>query len=207
MASGKAVAAGALRTVPLAGELTASLINRAADRYGLAAAHVLRLWTCRNSPTRHDGGGLRADAEVVLNEAGRRVLAELCGVEPQVLARALPAFTVQDAEISTGREAAVAQARWRAAVAVAGPAAFGCRLCTARRTGQALRAVRYLPRWRRVCVRHGRWLLDADAVGGAAGQAGAGRADEGRGAAADRRGAGAPGSVGPGARGPLPRPA
>ena len=44
-----------------------------------------------------------------------------------------------------------------------GPAAFGCRLCTARRTGQAVRAVRYVPRWRRVCLRHGRWLLDADA--------------------------------------------
>ncbi|GAA2774702.1 hypothetical protein GCM10010521_61370 [Streptomyces rameus] len=157
------MATGVVRTVPLAGELIASLINRAAARYGLAAAGVLRLWTCRNSPTRHDGGSVRADAEVVLNEAGRGVLAELCGVEPQVLTRALPAFTVDDPKISTGREAGVAQARWRAAGAVAGPAAFGCRLCTARRTGQALRAVRYLPRWQRVCLRHGRWLLDADA--------------------------------------------
>ncbi|AQW56242.1 DNA-binding protein [Streptomyces hygroscopicus] len=149
-----------MRTVPLAGELTASLINRVADRYGLPAAGVLRLWTCRNSPTRHDGGRVRADAEVVLNEAGRRVLAELCGVEPQVLARALPTFTVDEPKISSGREAAVAQVRWRAAGAVAGPAAFACRLCTAGRTGQA---VRYAPRWGRVCVRHGRWLLDADA--------------------------------------------
>ncbi|MFH9015555.1 hypothetical protein ACH4C6_29815 [Streptomyces sp. NPDC017943] len=48
-------------------------------------------------------------------------------------------------------------------VALAGPVAFGCRLCTARRTGQALRALRYTPRWERACVRHGRWLLDADA--------------------------------------------
>ncbi|MER7870643.1 hypothetical protein AB0K85_26655 [Streptomyces cellulosae] len=40
-----------LRTVPLAGELTASLISRAAARYGLAASSVMRLWTCRNSPT------------------------------------------------------------------------------------------------------------------------------------------------------------
>ncbi|MEW2325341.1 DNA-binding protein [Streptomyces griseoincarnatus] len=148
--------------MPLAGELTSSLINRAADRYALPAAGVLRLWTCRNSPARH-GGGVRADAEVVLNGAGRNVLAELCGVEPAVLARALPAFTVDDPKISTGREAALAQVRWRAAGAVAGEAAFACRLCTARRTGQAQRAVRYLPRWQRVCVRHGRWLLDADA--------------------------------------------
>src|SRR5690606_35488146 len=159
---GRAVRAGALRTVPLAGELTSSLINRAADRYALPAAGVLRLWTCRNSPARH-GGGVRADAEVILNGAGRNVLAELCGVEPAVLARALPAFTVDDPKISTGREAALAQVRWRAAGAVAGEAAFACRLCTARRTGQAQRAVRYLPRWQRVCVRHGRWLLDADA--------------------------------------------
>ncbi|WP_336246981.1 DNA-binding protein [Streptomyces cupreus] len=91
------------------------------------------------------------------------MLAELCGVKREVLAHALPAFTMDDPKISTGREAGVAQARWRAAAAVAGEAAFGCRLCTARRTGQALRAVRYLPRWQRVCLRHGRWLLDADA--------------------------------------------
>ncbi len=149
--------------MPLAGELTSSLISRTADRYGLPAAGVLRLWTCRNSPARNDSGGVRADAEIVLNDAGRAVLAELCGVEPAVLARALPAFAVDDPKISTGREAALAQARWRAASAVAGEAAFACRLCTARRTGQTVRAVRYLPRWERVCVRHGRWLLDADA--------------------------------------------
>jgi hypothetical protein len=113
-----------LRTVPLAGELTSSLISRVAARYGLAASSVLRLWTCRNSPTRHDGGGVRADAEVVLNGAGRGVLAELCGVEPAVLARALPSFTVDDPKISNSRDAALAQARWRAAAAVAGEAAF-----------------------------------------------------------------------------------
>ncbi len=152
-----------MRTVPLAGELTTSLISRVATRYGLAAGNVLRLWTCRNFAARYDGGGVRADAEVVLNDAGRRVLAELCRVEPHVLARALPAFTVDDPKISTGKEAAVAQARWRAAGTVVGPAAFGCQLCTARRTGQAVRAVQYVPRWRRVCLKHGRWLLDADA--------------------------------------------
>ncbi|MEV8311912.1 hypothetical protein AB0P36_32465 [Streptomyces flavidovirens] len=102
-----------LRTVPLAGELTSSLISRVAARYGIAATSVLRLWTYRNSPSRHDGGGVRADAEVVLNGAGRGVLAELCGVEPEVLARALPAFTVDDPKISTGREAGVAQPRPR----------------------------------------------------------------------------------------------
>ncbi|MFD5482165.1 hypothetical protein [Streptomyces hawaiiensis] len=94
--------AGALRTVPLAGELTSSLISRAADRYGLPAAGVLRLWTCRNSPARNDGGGVRADAEIVLNEAGRAVLAELCGVQPAVLARALPVYTTSTTNPGTG---------------------------------------------------------------------------------------------------------
>lgn len=49
---------------------------------------------------------MRADAEMVLNDAGRAVLAELCGVSPRVLARALPAFTVDDPKISSGQEAA-----------------------------------------------------------------------------------------------------
>lgn len=31
------------------------------------------------------------------------------------------------------------------------------------RTGTPARVVRYAPRWERVCVRHGRWQLDADA--------------------------------------------
>ena len=31
------------------------------------------------------------------------------------------------------------------------------------RTGTTVRVVRYAPRWERVCARHGRWLLDADA--------------------------------------------
>ncbi|MGW1768446.1 DNA-binding protein [Streptomyces sp. NPDC002073] len=42
------------------------------------------------------------------------------------------------------------------------PVAFGCRLCVARRTGAAVRVVRYAERWERVCVRHQRWALDAD---------------------------------------------
>lgn len=154
---------GVLRTVPLDGELTSSLINRVAARYRLPASSVLRLWTSRNSAARHDGGGIRADAEIVLNEAGREALAELCGVKREVLTHALPAFAVDDPKISTSQEAEVVHARWRVASTAAGVAAYGCRLCTARRTGQALRAVRYVPRGQRVCLRHGRWLLDADA--------------------------------------------
>ncbi|GHB71812.1 hypothetical protein GCM10010377_72850 [Streptomyces viridiviolaceus] len=45
-------------------------------------------WHWRNHQPRHDGGNARADAEVLLNAAGRQILAGLCGIEEDVLARA-----------------------------------------------------------------------------------------------------------------------
>ncbi|MFE2944907.1 hypothetical protein ACFXKG_38610 [Streptomyces sp. NPDC059255] len=159
LGGGRLVRAGPLRTGPLAGELTSSLIGRVAGRYGMERSEVLAQWSLTESPTRHPGGGgVRADGEVVLNKAGRRVLAELCGVESRVLARALPAYVVAGVA-----EDAVARGRWRAAQTVAGPAVFGCRSCAALRTGQAVSSVLYRPRWQQVRVRHGKWLLDADA--------------------------------------------
>ncbi|EGX54544.1 DNA-binding protein, partial [Streptomyces zinciresistens K42] len=119
-------------------------------------------WQWRNYPSGHDGGGARADAEVLLNTPGRQLLASLCGVGEDVLARALPSWGQEDAKLSAGKDG-VPAAAWRTGGAVAGPVAFGCRLCAARRTGTAVRVVRYAPRWERVCARHGRWLLDADA--------------------------------------------
>ncbi|RZE14662.1 DNA-binding protein, partial [Streptomyces albidoflavus] len=89
-------------------------------------------------------------------------LAGLCGVEEGVLGRALPSWGREDARLPTA-DVGEPVAAWRTGGAVAGPVAFGCRLCTARRTGTAGRAVLYAPRWNRVCVQHGRWLLDADA--------------------------------------------
>ncbi|MFH8399576.1 DNA-binding protein [Streptomyces anulatus] len=153
---------GLLRTAPLCGETTSSLICRIAGRYGLEATALRSCWKWRSHQPRHDGGGGRADAEVLLNTAGRRLLAGLCGVEEGVLARALPSWGREDARLPAG-DAGEPVAAWRIGGAVAGPVAFGCRLCTARRTGAAGRAVLYAPRWDRVCVRHGRWLLDADA--------------------------------------------
>ncbi|WP_425274524.1 DNA-binding protein [Streptomyces flavidovirens] len=79
-----------------------------------------------------------------------------------MLARALPSWTEKDAKLPAEGDG-VPTAAWRIGGAVAGPVAFGCRLCAARRTGAVVRVVRYAPRWERVCVRHGRWLLDADA--------------------------------------------
>ncbi|MEV0982487.1 DNA-binding protein [Streptomyces sp. NPDC049915] len=153
---------GLLRTAPLRGETTSSLICRIASRYGMEAKVLRSCWHWRNYPPGHDGGGARADAEVLLNTAGRQLLADLCGVTENVLARALPSWGQEDAKLPAGEDQ-VPAAAWRIGSAVAGPVAFGCRLCTARRTGVAVRVVRYAPRWERVCVRHRRWLLDADA--------------------------------------------
>ncbi|MFE9539709.1 DNA-binding protein [Streptomyces sp. NPDC006691] len=143
-------------------ETTSSLICRIASRYGMEAKALRSYWQWRNYPPGHDGGGARADAEVLLNVAGRQLLACLCGVEEHVLARALPSWGQQDAKLSAGKNG-VPAAAWRTGGAVAGPVAFGCRLCAARRTGTVVRVVRYALRWERVCIRHGRWLLDADA--------------------------------------------
>ncbi|WP_256725996.1 hypothetical protein [Streptomyces sp. IMTB 2501] len=113
-------------------------------------------------PAQARGRRARADADMLLNAPGRQVLAAVCGIEEDVLARALPSWGQQDAKLSDGKDG-VPAAAWRTGSAAARQAAFGCRLCAARRTGTAVRVVRYTPRWERVCARHRRWLLDADA--------------------------------------------
>ncbi|MFC9285044.1 DNA-binding protein, partial [Streptomyces collinus] len=152
---------GLLRTAPLRRETTASLIYRVARRHGMEAKVLRACWKWRNYPLRHEGGGARADAEVLLSAAGRQLLIGMSGVEEAVLARALPSWAHEDPKLRA--EAGDPVGLWRVGGAVAGPVAFGCRLCAARRTGVAVRVVRYAPRWEQVCVRHGRWLLDADA--------------------------------------------
>ncbi|OII65954.1 DNA-binding protein [Streptomyces sp. CC53] len=153
---------GLLRTAPLQGETTSSLISRIASRYGMEAKALRSCWHWHNHQPKHEGGAWRADAEVLLNATGRHLLAELCGVEADVLARALPSWARQDGKLPA-EGGGVPAAAWRIGGVVAGPVAYGCRLCAARRTATAFRAMRYAPRWDRVCVRHGRWLLDADA--------------------------------------------
>ncbi|MFB6990876.1 DNA-binding protein [Streptomyces sp. NPDC056304] len=142
--------------------MTSSLIARVAACYGMEAKALRSYWRWRGSRPRHEGGGVRADGEVVLNAAGREVLARLCGVGQEVLGRALPSWGREDGNLPAGEDGEPL-AVWRAGGAVVGPVAFGCRLCTARRTGAQVRVMRYAPLWERVCVRHGRWQLDADA--------------------------------------------
>ncbi|WP_404871088.1 DNA-binding protein (plasmid) [Kitasatospora griseola] len=157
---------GIFRVPPLAGETLWSLMGRVSERYGLDPAALLTSWQWQGQRPRHESGAVRADAEVLLDAGGRRVLAELFGVPEGVLARALPAWGLEDEKLASGRgprAGSGGRGVWRVAGSAVGPAAFGCRLCAARRTGTAVGVVRYAQRWERVCVRHGRWLLDADA--------------------------------------------
>lgn len=157
---------GVLRVVPLAGETTWSYLSRLAGRYGLESGALLPWWTWSGSRPR-DEDGPRDDAEVLLNPSGRQLLARLGGVDGQDLARALPAFGdgPQPTPSGTpagpgGAEPGTAAGRWKVASAgPRGPVAYGCRLCTAARTGHDTVVVRYMAPWQRVCARHQRWML------------------------------------------------
>ncbi|MEV6202500.1 hypothetical protein AB0M64_21335 [Streptomyces sp. NPDC051771] len=87
---------------------------------------------------------------------------DLSGVQEGVLAGALPSWAWEDANLPAA-QGGVPAAVWRIGGTVAGPVGFGCRQCTARRMRTDVRGMRYAPRWDRVCVRDGRWLLDSDA--------------------------------------------
>ncbi len=140
---------GIFRVVPLPGETTCSLMVRIAARYGMEAKTLRSGWKWRNSAPTYDSGGQRADAEVLFNAAGRLLLADVCGVAPGVLARALAVLGTGRCQVLARREgrgwsgSSVAGRRG----ALVGPVAFGCRLCTARRTGASTAVVRYAPRW------------------------------------------------------------
>lgn len=154
---------GAVRTAPLAGETAFSLLRRAAARYGMTPAQVLPWWSWANHPPRHPGTGTgpRPDAEVLFDRAGQQVLARLCGVPEQHLARALPSWPHAAALFGEETDPARPRARWELASRVAGPVALACRRCAARRTGRDGEVLRYLPLWRRVCPRHRYWQPDA----------------------------------------------
>ena len=154
---------GIFHVSPFTGETTYSLVRRVAAHYGLDEAAVLTHWQWHGHRPRHESGAQRADAEVLLDAAGRRVLAGLCGVGEDTLGRVLPAWGLDDEKLASRAGADGPGAVWRVGGAVVGPVAFGCRSCAARRTGAPVRVVRYAQRWDRVCVRHVWWLLDADA--------------------------------------------
>jgi hypothetical protein len=154
----------ALRVAPVAGETTFSYLSRLAGRYGMEPGMLLPWWTWTGSRPR-DEAGPRDDAEVLLNPAGRQLLARLGGVDEQDLVRALPAFGDDPQPASPGRPGKAAGSGkpagwWKVASAGPhGPVAYGCRLCTAARTGHDTVVVRYVAPWQRVCTRHQRWML------------------------------------------------
>ncbi len=153
---------GVLRVAPFAGETTWSLLRRVAARYAVDAGDLRPLWVWRNQAPRSPGtAGIRADAEILLNRAGQDVLARLCRVDPLSLERALPPWAQGPQVFREPDEDAVALARWQLGSAAHGPVAYGCRPCTARRSGQDQAVMRYRARWRRVCGPHQRWALDA----------------------------------------------
>ncbi len=70
---------GVFRLSPVSGETTLSFLCRIAACYGLEEQALLSCWRWHGHRPRHDGGGLRADAEVLLDAAGRRALVECPG--------------------------------------------------------------------------------------------------------------------------------
>ena len=154
--------AGALRIPPLPAETTWSLLGRIAARYGMTATDLRTSWQWRNHPPRSPGtSGVRPDAEVLLDPAGQDLLAAMCRADPATLERALPTWTGGPALFSASVTDGRPQGRWQSGAAAHGPVAYACRLCTARRTGQQVVAMRYRQGWQRICRRHRRWTLGA----------------------------------------------
>jgi hypothetical protein len=147
----------------MGGETTWSLLQRTAAAYGVQADALLGHWQWRNQRPRHSSGAARADAEVLLDAAGRQVVSALCGVGQEVLARALPSWGREEETLAGPGPSGPPRGLWRVGSAAVGPVAFGCRSCAARRTGAPAAVVRYAQPFERVCGRHGRWGLDADA--------------------------------------------
>ncbi|WP_146259198.1 hypothetical protein [Streptomyces tateyamensis] len=85
---------------PLAGETTFSFLRRIAARYGMDGAALLAHWQWHGHRPRHEGGARRADAEVLLDGAGRSLLAGLCEVGEDALQRALPAWGLSDDKLT-----------------------------------------------------------------------------------------------------------
>ncbi|MEV7189701.1 hypothetical protein [Kitasatospora sp. NPDC093102] len=96
-------------------------------------ADLLTTWQWHGHRPRHDNGAPRADAEVLLDAAGRQVLAGLYGVGEEVLGRALPSWGLDDEKLLSRAGGGGPGAVWRVGGAVVGPVAFGCRSCAARR--------------------------------------------------------------------------
>ncbi|WP_316745456.1 TniQ family protein [Streptomyces sp. MK7] len=166
-----------LRVAPLNGETTWSYLRRLAAGYGMDSAALLGWWQQTNHRPRAGTGSPGAALEMLFDPAGQELLARLSGLPHSTLARALPSWQQGPAAFSPDTRAqtglsgrgpgglrpagpAAGRVHWQQAHTL-GPVAIACRLCTARRTGRPVHAVRYLPLWQRICTRHHRWQTDA----------------------------------------------
>ncbi|MFF1909469.1 DNA-binding protein [Kitasatospora sp. NPDC058218] len=156
------MSSGIFCVAPLAGETVWSLMGRVAERYGVPVAELRALWEWKNQPPRAPGvGGVRPDAEILLDPAGQDLMVAVCRADRRSLERALPAWSAGPGAFAGVSPGGRPQARWQLGGVVHGPVAYACRLCTAGRAGQDVVAAWYRERWQRVCPRHGRWLLGA----------------------------------------------
>ncbi|WP_329331169.1 hypothetical protein OG866_44555 [Streptomyces sp. NBC_00663] len=168
---------GVLRVAPLDGETTWSYLCRLAAGYWMGSGSLLGWWQQTNPRPRLCKGSPGTVLEVLFDPAGQELLARLSGIPQSVLARSLPSWSQGPGAFGPdirvrcgpGRRGpgglGEGRMRWQHARAL-GPVAIACQLCTARRSGRPVLAVRYLPMWRRVCLRHQRWQTDADGPGG-----------------------------------------
>jgi ATP/maltotriose-dependent transcriptional regulator MalT len=113
---------GPLRIAPLPAETTWSLLGRVAARYGMSATDLRTAWEWRNHPPRSPGtGGMRPDAEVLLDPAGQNLLTAMCRTHPSTLQRALPTWTNNPALFTTPVTDERPRGRWQSGAAAHGP--------------------------------------------------------------------------------------
>ncbi|WP_316745460.1 helicase associated domain-containing protein [Streptomyces sp. MK7] len=144
-----------LHVAPVAGETTWSFLHRVAAAYRLQTTDLMAWWRWV-TPARYSG---RADGEVLLDAVAQAQLAGWCRVPAAHLARALPSWTAGPDALAGRSQDGRGWARWRMGPSAWGPVVFGCRLCAARRGAGDGRVWVYRAPWRRLCARHGRWLL------------------------------------------------
>ncbi|MFH9554545.1 Helicase associated domain protein [Streptomyces sp. NPDC017435] len=150
------------RVAPLQGELTLSFLNRLAARYHLGIRDLLSAVTDVGGQ-QNLTGMLYPDSEIHLNAQARARVSMLSRVPPQILERALPAWTREEPSGKYGAGPVGRLMRGEEAVAAWGPV---CPACTAARTGRRVPARRYLAPEQRVCARHRYWLLHLPATSG-----------------------------------------
>lgn len=149
---------GAIRTVPLEGETTASWIARCAARYHLPPSTYLGAVLQQEGRAAVSGRSGKG-TELYLNTPSRERLAAYSRIDEQVLARLLPAWTI---DLDALRHHSCPASHWQSPTAHdAAPVMAGCLKCTAPRS--VGRQVWQYRAWhQRVCRLHRVWLVGGE---------------------------------------------